>query len=101
MKLAKTLTTALSAGALTLVAAGTALAVNIGILNHHADPGVGALDAVAAADASPQYVYVNLNDPAQVSSALNQATQQQATSTPASSLVSTGGHEYEGAQYDD
>lgn len=104
MKLARPLTTMLSAVALTVVAAGSALAVNIGILSQHGDSGAGTLDALAATPAvsqvSPQYVYIDLSDIAQASNTVDQATQPQAVSSPAATPVYYEG-EYEGAEYDD
>jgi hypothetical protein len=100
MKLAKPPTTTLGAVALTLVAAGSALAVNIGIVSQNGDSGVGTLDALSAMPAvsqvSPQYVYVDLSDPSQLST----AAQPQATLAPATRVVDRE-EEYEGAEYDD
>ena len=111
MKLAKPITTSLGAVALTLVAAGSALAVNIGILSQNGTTAVGALDtvttttAVAASQPSPQFIYVNLNDPTQAVTAVDQTTAPQvapaATNLVNTSLVNTGEQEYEGAEYDD
>ncbi|MGA9594544.1 MAG: hypothetical protein WBV06_00185 [Acidimicrobiia bacterium] len=112
MKLAKPITTSLGAVALTLIAAGSALAVNIGILSQNGTSAVGALDtvtsttAVAASQPSPQFIYVNLNDPTQAVTAVDQTTAPQvapaaATNLVNTSLVNTGEQEYEGAEYDD
>jgi hypothetical protein len=114
MKLAKPLTTTLGAVALTLVAAGSALAVNIGILSQNGNSAVGALDTVAttttvAADVSQpgtQYVTIYVDDPNQAVSAVDTTPQPQVVSAPVSNVTyisseHEGGHEYEGAEYDD
>jgi hypothetical protein len=110
MKLARPLTASLGAVALTLVAAGSALAVNIGILSQHGDPGVGNLDTVATVAADPaspttQYVTIYVDDPSQVPTVLDPVAQPQATAAPASvaSLSDDDAyeHEYEGADFDD
>jgi hypothetical protein len=107
MKLAKPIATALGAVALTLVAAGSALAVNIGILSQSDTSAVAALDAVtnattvATSQPSPQFVYVDLTDLAPSTTVTTQPAEPQVTSAPAVNLVGDGEQQYEGAEYDD
>lgn len=104
MKLAKPLTTTLGAVALTVVAAGSALAVNIGILSQSSNPGVGTLDALSAVPAvsqvSPQYVYVDLSDLSPAPDTVTQTIEPQVTPSPTATFVDYE-NEYEGAEYDD
>jgi len=108
MKLAKPLTTTFGAVALTLVAAASALAVNIGIMSQQGDPGVGTLETVSSAPVDPsqpstRYVTIYVDDPSQAVTALDQPAAPQVTAEPAVNLVSTPSyeHEYEGAENDD
>lgn len=116
MKLARPLSTSVGAVVLTLVAAGTALAVNIGIMSHSNDPGAGALDTVATASATPpqpntRYVTIYVNDPSNGLAVVDTADPAQITAEPAIAAATvagsdadghTGEHEYyEGADDDD
>ncbi len=120
MKLMKPLGTTLGAAALTVVAAGSALAVNAGILRGQPDTTVGTLDpaATVVADSPLQppnvrYVTIYVDDPslaglvpgstldAQVAvpGAQPTATDHQATAAPSDDDAYE--HEYEGADDDD
>jgi len=110
MKLAKPLSTTLGALALTVVAAGSALAVNIGIMSQIGDASAATIEALPAtpvvSQVSPQYVYVDLSDvtpvPDAASQVADQVTQPAVLSTAtARSFEYEDGYEYEGAEYDD
>ena len=112
MKLARPLSTAAGGVVLTLVAAGTALAVNIGIMSHSSDSGVGTLDtmattAVTASQPNTKYVTIYVDDPSRGLTAINPSDLSQPVAQPVVAAgVSSGEraetHErYEGADDDD
>jgi hypothetical protein len=108
MKLAKPVTTTLGAAALTLIAAGTAIGVNLGIMSQQADPGVGNLDTITSAAFDPsqpttRYVTVYVDGPSQAVTALDQSAQSTSSQVVAA-LPATPNYEheqYEGAENDD
>jgi uncharacterized membrane protein len=114
MKARRPLIATLSALGLTVVAAGSALAVNIGILSQQSDSAVGTLDtasSVAAEASQPttRVVTVYVDDPSLGLTPAQQAAQQAVPTTVNADQAFVGDgayeheqeYEYEGADDDD